>query len=149
MVTQLWSDLPRFSKDRGYHGIASCGGHLYVTGGYCNVNSETLDLGNLKMLKQNKIPAFCTFLPRWWPHHYATSSAGFILDRKWATTFPRVDKTISDVLFNVPRLNSEFEVSGFCGTCGTGYFSPRIHPSVSGRANESRAKINPETLAPV
>ena len=47
VVTQLWSDLPRFTKDRGYHGITSFGGQLYVTGGYCNVNSETLDLGNL------------------------------------------------------------------------------------------------------
>lgn len=46
IVTQVWSDLPRFTKDRGYHGIASFGGQLYVTGGYCNVNSETLDIGN-------------------------------------------------------------------------------------------------------
>ena len=46
VVTQLWSDLPRFTKDRGYHSITSFGGQLYVTGGYCNVNSETLDLGN-------------------------------------------------------------------------------------------------------
>ena len=46
VVTQLWSDLPRFTKDRGYHGIASFGGQLYVTGGYCNINSETLDIGN-------------------------------------------------------------------------------------------------------
>ena len=45
VVTQLWSDLPRFSKDRGYHGIASFGGQLVVTGGYSNINSETLDLG--------------------------------------------------------------------------------------------------------
>ena len=48
VVTQLWSDLPRFTKDRGYHGIASFGGQLYVTGGYCNINSETLDIGNKK-----------------------------------------------------------------------------------------------------
>ena len=45
-VTHQWSDLPRFTKDRGYHSITSFGGMLYVTGGYCSVNSETLDLGN-------------------------------------------------------------------------------------------------------
>ena len=55
VVTQLWSDLPRFTKDRGYHGIASFGGQLYVTGGYCNINSETLDIGNKKyFLKTDK-----------------------------------------------------------------------------------------------
>ena len=51
VVTQMWADLPRFTKDRGYHGIASFGGQLYITGGYSNVNSETLELGNMKYSK--------------------------------------------------------------------------------------------------
>lgn len=45
-----WTDLPKLSKERGYHGICGMGSHVYIAGGYSCVNSETLNSGNLKDL---------------------------------------------------------------------------------------------------
>ncbi|KXJ24275.1 Kelch-like protein 17 [Exaiptasia diaphana] len=43
VITSQWNELPKLPKDRGYHGVASLGGQLYIAGGYSTVNSETLD----------------------------------------------------------------------------------------------------------
>lgn len=45
VITSQWSEIPKLPKDRGYHGVASLGGQLYIAGGYSTVNSETLDTG--------------------------------------------------------------------------------------------------------
>ena len=40
-----WTELPKLSKERGYHGICGIGSHVYIAGGYSCVNSETLNSG--------------------------------------------------------------------------------------------------------
>ena len=40
-----WVELPRLTPERGYHGVASVDGEMYVVGGFNNPTSETLDTG--------------------------------------------------------------------------------------------------------
>ena len=40
-----WTELPKLSKERGYHGICGIGSNVYIAGGYSCVNSETLNSG--------------------------------------------------------------------------------------------------------
>ena len=40
-----WTELPKLSKERGYHGICGVGSNVYIAGGYSCVNSETLNSG--------------------------------------------------------------------------------------------------------
>lgn len=43
-----WTELPKLSKERGYHGICGIGSNVYIAGGYSCVNSETLNSGTLE-----------------------------------------------------------------------------------------------------
>jgi hypothetical protein len=47
VITSQWNELPKLPKDRGYHGVTSLGGQLYITGGYSTINSETLETGTI------------------------------------------------------------------------------------------------------
>ena len=43
-----WVELPRLTPERGYHGVASVDGEMYVVGGFNNPTSETLDTGKTR-----------------------------------------------------------------------------------------------------
>lgn len=53
LVKGSWVELPRLTPERGYHGVASVDGEMYVVGGFNNPTSETLDTG--KTIKENFI----------------------------------------------------------------------------------------------
>ena len=46
LVKGNWQELPRLTPERGYHGVASIEGEMFVVGGFNNPTSETLDTGN-------------------------------------------------------------------------------------------------------
>ena len=45
LVKGNWVELPKIAPERGYHGVASIDGEMYVIGGFNNPTSETLDTG--------------------------------------------------------------------------------------------------------
>ena len=47
LVKGNWQELPRLTPERGYHGVASIEGEMFVVGGFNNPTSETLDTGKL------------------------------------------------------------------------------------------------------
>ena len=52
LIKGNWFELPRLSPERGYHGVSSIEGEMYVVGGFNNPTSDTLDTGGLFNFKQ-------------------------------------------------------------------------------------------------